>query len=112
KSGYRRIGLLTGPEQLGIVKSQIKGYKAALSHYDISFTDSFLMRKGFMPQQGAEAFQKLMRLEPDAVIAGNDAISMVVFREAARMNLQLGVNLGLVSLRCDPVLGLLDPPVT
>ncbi|MDQ6481677.1 LacI family DNA-binding transcriptional regulator [Dyadobacter sp. LHD-138] len=114
KSGYQNIALLTGPDHLGFCRSQIKGYASAIVHHGIELNQSLINNHGLDFQQGRLAFHQTMKLKPgvDAIIAANDPVAMAVYLEAQKANIQLGIQLGLVSAGSDPTFGFLTPPVT
>jgi LacI family transcriptional regulator len=114
KSGFKKIGIITGGDHLNICKSRIKGYKDALQMFGIEIDENLIIKSGMSYQEGRVGFQKLMGLDikPDAIFTTSDQITLAVYSEAKRMGLQIGNNLGIAAFSCDPLLGLLEPAIT
>jgi DNA-binding LacI/PurR family transcriptional regulator len=114
KSGYKRIGIITGGDHLNVSRNRINGYKGALLKYNIALDDNLIVTSGMSYQEGRVGFQKLMSLnqKPDSIFATSDQITLAVCSEAKRMGLNLGGNFGLAAFSCDPLLALLEPSVT
>jgi LacI family transcriptional regulator len=114
KSGFKRIGIITGGDHLNICKSRIKGYMNALQTFGTEIDENLIIKSGMSYQEGRVGFQKLMSLgiKPDAIFATSDQIALAVYSEAKRMGLQIGNDLGIAAFSCDPLLGLLEPAIT
>lgn len=114
KSGYKRIGLLTGGEHLNIARNHIRGYKEQLSKHKIPIDEDLIVTTGMSFQQGKIGFQKLMRLKspPDAIFAAGEQITLAVYSECKKMGLNISTDIGLVGLSSDPLLSFLTPSVS
>ncbi|MHA4846724.1 LacI family DNA-binding transcriptional regulator [Flavitalea antarctica] len=114
KSGYKRIGLLTGGDHLNVVRNQIRGYTEQLKKHNIEIDENLIVKTGMSFQQGRIGFQKMMRLKqpPDAIFAAGEQITLAVYSECKKMGLKIPTDIGLVGFSSDPLLSLLTPSVT
>lgn len=114
KTGYKRIGLITGGLHLNTCQNHIKGYKEALIRQNIKPDDELIVTAGLSFQQGQSGFQKLMRLQnhPDAIFAAGEQLVLAVYSEAAKMGLKISTDIGLVGLSDNPILSYLTPSIS
>lgn len=114
KIGFRNIAYLNGPKNLANCKQRLQGYQKALQHYDLPHRPEHVVSAGLGYHDGRRGFQKLMKLSPrpDAIVAGSDAIATAVVVEARRAGVLIPQEIGLAVLGSDPMLSLLDPPLT
>lgn len=82
QKGHRRIGYLTGPSELAVSETRLKGYTAALAGLGIPF-DSRLVADGHFTIRGGSAAVAAMLKETDftAVLAANDLSAIGATRE-------------------------------
>ena len=79
-SGYKRIGLVSGPNSLSTGKERLNGYKKALAEHGIEIKSDYIFQGPFTKETGYEGALKLLNIKsrPDALFAGNDYIAMGV----------------------------------
>jgi LacI family transcriptional regulator len=74
--GRRRIGFLNGPLDTVPGAARDSGYRAALAKHGISIDEDLIGIGDFQYHAGREATERLLRREPDAIVAANDLIAV------------------------------------
>ncbi|MBI9067517.1 MAG: LacI family DNA-binding transcriptional regulator [Salinivirgaceae bacterium] len=76
--GNKRIAFLTGPEHMLIGRNRFRGYKAALSNYDIPLDEDLIVRCNITVEDAKEEAKKLLNLPnpPDAIFGINDEVAI------------------------------------
>ena len=95
--GHRRIGFIKGHPDHRAALARLEGYRAALAHADIPFTEELCASGFFSYQSGLEAAEHLLSLKrrPTAIFAGNDDMAAAVLAVAQRFNLKIPQQLSL-----------------
>lgn len=96
--GHRRIGVITGPDDLMCSRQRLDGYRAALDAKGLSF-DGALVRPGtFTTESGYERGMELLSGpdRPTAIVAGNDLEAMGLLRAARDKGLRVPEDLSIV----------------
>ena len=78
QKGHKRIGFITGRQELSDSTERFEGYKQALSEAGLSFDPSLVVPGRYMVQSGIEAGEKFLSMPnpPTAVFAANDAMAI------------------------------------
>lgn len=73
KCSHRRIGMITGPEQMYTSRERMKGYCRACEDYFVEVEPELIRYGNYDMESGYRCFMELMDLEkpPTAVVAGN-----------------------------------------
>ncbi|HTW12617.1 MAG TPA: LacI family DNA-binding transcriptional regulator [Solirubrobacteraceae bacterium] len=84
--GHRRIGMISGPEDMLCAVARVDGYRAALDRAGIAFDPALVRYGDFHVIGGQRQAQALLALEepPTAIFAGSDLQAFGVY-EAARV---------------------------
>jgi LacI family transcriptional regulator len=112
--GHRRIGIVTGPEQLLCSRQRLEGYLTALSRAGVP-ADPALIRYGdFRPAGGRAGTAALLDVDnpPTAVFAGSDQQATGVYAEARHRGLRLPEDLSVVGFDDVPLCQWLSPQLT
>lgn len=115
KTGYRRIALLEGPQNLGIFRERKKGYLKALAKYKLPVVDELIVANAWTQELGAEATRSLMRLStpPDAIFASTSDFAALGVMDAAReMGISLPGQLGICGYSNEAFTEFITPSLT
>ncbi|MTD41426.1 substrate-binding domain-containing protein [Erwinia sp. CPCC 100877] len=83
QNGHRDIAFLTGDLEVPGTMERIKGYKQALTSYDIEIKEEYIIETGYRFSNGVEKAKALFQLKPiTAVITSNDMVAFGVLKEA------------------------------
>lgn len=97
--GHRRIGMITGPNEMMCSHARLDGYSSALSERGIQ-PDRKLVREGdFTTRGGYEQAMALLRdpaTRPTAIFAGSDLQAMGVYEAARQLRLRIPEDLSVV----------------
>lgn len=97
-NGYRRVGVITGPQRVTTGRERLEGYRLALQDAGIPF-DPALERHGpFNAETGRTLAEELLGLEPpiDALFVGNNLMTLGAMGAIRERNLRLPADLALV----------------
>jgi LacI family transcriptional regulator len=114
KSGYRRIGCVTGPAGLWTADDRLAGYRDALAEAGLESSPEWERRAGYQSEGGRSATADLLATHDqlDALLIGNctqAAGALEAIRVAGR---RPGRDLGLVAFDDSPWATLVDPPLS
>jgi DNA-binding LacI/PurR family transcriptional regulator len=112
--GHRRIGILTGPQDIMCARARLDGYRAAMDAAGVP-VDGDLVRHGdFHVRSGIAHGQAMLRLpdRPTAIFAGNDLMALGIYQAARAERLHIPDDLSVVGFDDLPVAGWVGPPLT
>jgi DNA-binding LacI/PurR family transcriptional regulator len=98
-NGYRRIGMITGPERTTTARERLAGYRQALRDAGIA-PDAALERHGpFTQAAGHAQSSALLALQPpiEALLAGNNRLAMGALEAIHERGLRVPEDVGLIS---------------
>ena len=96
--GHRRIGYISGREELESSNRRLIGYRAALEKAGIPIDESLIASGDYTTETGASGARKLLGLEnpPTAIFSSNDQMAMGVFQVAEEMGIRIPEDLSVV----------------
>ncbi len=111
---HRRIGIITGPEEMMCSKARLDGYTSALAEQGIT-ADPELITEGDFTTSGGYA-QAVSLLEhphrPTAIFAGSDLQAMGVYEAARQLGLRIPEDLSVVGFDDVQTASYLGPALT
>jgi LacI family transcriptional regulator len=112
--GHRRIGLLSGPENVLCSRARLDGYRAALDEAGVPIDPALIRYGNFHVQEGTTEGRALLRLAdpPTAIFAGNDLQALGVYQAAREARLHIPEDLSVVGFDDLPVATWVGPPLT
>ncbi|WP_295711676.1 LacI family DNA-binding transcriptional regulator [Mucilaginibacter sp.] len=115
ESGYKRIALLEGPQNLSIFKQRKVGYLRALKDYNIPVIDELIVENAWTKELGAEGTRKLLTLPqpPDAIFASTSDFSALGVLEVANdMKIKVPAELGVCGYANESFSEITSPSIT
>ncbi|MGE3690229.1 MAG: LacI family DNA-binding transcriptional regulator [Novosphingobium sp.] len=90
-SGHKRIGYISGPQQLSVCQLREAGYKRALQEAGLQLDPAYMMIGDFSYRSGLVATEALLALpqRPTAIFAANDDMAAAVISVAHRQGLEV-----------------------
>ncbi len=113
--GYRRLALITGPEDYVVSQDRQKGYRHALKAAGISFDPGLVYRSEFTFDAGLKTAERMLaesNIEMDAVFATDDLLAMAVHRVARDRGLKIPRDLGLAGFNDAPLASMIEPALS
>ena len=113
--GYRRIGLIPGPTDWWEAQERQRGWRYALSLYNILPGEGQIAPAGdWTPATGERGLSALLRSYPemDAVFCANDHIALGTLKAAHELKLRVPEELGIVGFDNRPESAYYYPPLT
>ena len=112
--GHRRIGILTGPQDIMCSRARLDGYRAAMDAAGVPVDPDLIRHGDFHVGSGVEQGQALLRLpdRPTAIFASNDLMALGVYQAARAERLHIPDDLSVVGFDDLPVAGWVGPPLT
>jgi LacI family transcriptional regulator len=101
--GYRCVGCVAGPRDLGVSSKRVDGYRRALAHHDIPMREEWIAYASFQPRGGYEAMDELLALDepPTAVFACSDLMAIGAICAASRKGLKVPQDMAIIG--CDDI---------
>jgi LacI family transcriptional regulator len=105
--GHRRIGVLTGPENVSTSSDRVAGYQRALRETGLGEEHEWVRYGQFTLESGAEGAREMLELDPQptALLAANNFIATGALRVLHEAGLNVPGDVSLVAfddLACDP----------
>jgi len=112
--GHRRIGVISGPEQILCSRARLDGYRAAMDEAGVPVDPRLIRRGAFHINEGIEEGRALLALPdpPTAIFAGNDLQALGVYQVAREARLHIPEDLSVVGFDDLPVANWVGPPLT
>lgn len=112
--GHRRIGVISGPEQILCSRARLDGYRAAMDEAGVPVDPRLLRSGAYHTNEGIEEGRALLRLPdpPTAIFAGNDLQAFGVYQAAREARLHIPEDLSVVGFDDLSVAKWVGPPLT
>lgn len=103
--GYRRVGLINGPEKLPASRERLKGYIEGLAKKKLKANMQLVETTDFSKESTYEAVSKLLHAKhsPDALITFNEYVHMDAVQYALRQGIQVNKEVVFVSYANLPI---------
>ena len=114
KLGHRRIGFLTGPQDVQNSHRREEGYKRALEYYQIPFDPNLVVIGDFYFETGYREFDTFFSLSPrpTAIFASNDLMALGLIKRAKELGIKVPDDLSIVGFDDIFLASMVDPPLT
>jgi LacI family transcriptional regulator len=96
--GYRKIGVILGPDDNYDSAERFRGFRAALDAHGIPLRESFVVAGDFTKTSGFYGFNRLMSQSqrPEAIFAENDMMALGAYEAASRLGLRIPQDVAIV----------------
>ena len=111
--GHTRIGFIAGPPEYRLSGWRIDGWQSAMESAGLD-TENMLEMGDFGFESGEVAARKLLEKtdRPTAIVASNDRMALATLEAARAMELDVPVDLSLISFDNTPIARFTHPPLT
>ena len=110
--GHRKIGCVTGPNNLQDSMERLRGYQKALSEWNIPYDDSLIFEGRYDRESGFAAAEYFILKKATAVFAFNDMSAYGVYSSLKQHGLKIPEDISLVGYDDIFFSKLLDVPMT
>lgn len=111
--GHRKIGVITGPQEVSTAVDRVTGYKNALQEANIPVDESLIEIGQFSIESGYKMAQKMIMPadRPSAICATNNDLAIGALHAAKEANIQIPADLSLATFdfRRPPIFTLEEP---
>jgi LacI family transcriptional regulator len=96
--GHRRIGFISGRDELESATRRLKGYRDALEQTGIPVDEKLIVSGDYTTKTGIRCAHELLSLDnpPSAIFAANDQTAMGVFHVAQELDLRIPEDLSVI----------------
>ncbi len=110
--GYKRIGLINGPDKLGASRERLKGYIEGVSQKKLRVDMQLVEKTDFSKESTHQAVKVLLGLKerPTAIISFNDYVHMDAVQYAQQNGIQVNKDIAFVSYANLPITGYMAFP--
>ena len=97
--GHRRIAFVNGGQEYSFSRMRESGFRAGMEAAGLSVEPELMRANAMTPEAGQAAAYELLRLKqpPTAIVYAVDMAALGVYEEAARLKLQVGADLSVIS---------------
>ncbi|MFG2037048.1 LacI family DNA-binding transcriptional regulator [Dactylosporangium sp. NPDC048998] len=112
--GRRRVAAIAGPQDMGVGKARLRGYREALRLASQPYDDRLIAYGDFSEASGAEAMYRLLHLNPglDAVFAASDLMAAGAIRALREQGRHIPAEVAVVGFEDSAVARQTLPPLT
>jgi DNA-binding LacI/PurR family transcriptional regulator len=112
--GHRRIGVISGPENVLCSRARLDGYRAAMDEAGVPIDPALIRYGDFHVGAGTSEGRALLQLPdpPTAIFAGSDLQALGVYQAAREAKLHIPEDLSIVGFDDLPVASWVGPPLT
>ncbi|GAA3282250.1 LacI family DNA-binding transcriptional regulator [Dactylosporangium matsuzakiense] len=112
--GRRCVAAIAGPQDMGVGKARLRGYREALRRAAHPFDDRLVAYGDFSEASGAEAMYRLLHLNPglDAVFAASDLMAAGAIRALREQGRAVPAQVAVVGFEDSAVARQTLPPLT
>ncbi len=112
--GHRAIGVVTGPQDIGLCRERQRGFTAALGRHGLRIPDSMVFEGDFRPETGRVAARALLEagLPITALWCHNDLMAFGAMHTFARHGVRVPEDLSVVGMDDSTICELMDPTLT
>ncbi|WP_433057745.1 LacI family DNA-binding transcriptional regulator [Dactylosporangium sp. CS-033363] len=112
--GRRCVAAIAGPQDMGVGKARLRGYRVALRNASHPFDDRLVAYGDFSEASGAEAMYRLLHLNPglDAVFAASDLMAAGAIRALRERGRTVPADVAVVGFEDSAVARQTLPPLT
>ncbi|SEN35582.1 transcriptional regulator, LacI family [Actinacidiphila rubida] len=112
--GHRRIGIITGPDDVLSARARLDGYRAALESAGVGVDPALEIRGDFHHETGFSGARELLALPeaPTAIFASSDLQALGAYDAIRRAGLQVGQDVSVVGFDDLPAASWASPPLT
>ncbi|MBU3744409.1 MAG: LacI family transcriptional regulator [Sediminibacterium sp.] len=114
EQGYKKIAVLAGPDNLGISKSRLDGFKQGLTKHKMKIDNDLIIHCDFNQEYAYYATLELlaMKRKPDAIFTISDRMAIGAMLAIKKKGLQMPEDIGLVGFNNEPVTSLVTPSIS
>ncbi len=94
--GNKKIGIITGPQNLIAGLDRFKGYQKALSESNMDLDTELIVEGDFSEMSGYECSVKLIEQHPDAIFVSNDTMALGALRAMREMKINVPDDIAIV----------------
>ena len=110
--GHKRVGTITGPENMIPSYDRLQGYREALHNRNVPFLPELVQEGDFSEQSGYACMQNLIARRVDAVFAASDAMAYGAIRAIRESGLNIPGDIAVVGFDDLPGSANTNPPLT
>jgi DNA-binding LacI/PurR family transcriptional regulator len=112
--GYRKISMVTGPQNEDCTQDRSTGYRHALQKAGLPYEEVNIRTGDWSATSGYVAYQSFLasNLQPTAVFSQNDLMAVGVMRAAREENTRIPSELSVIGIDDIPLASYFDPKLT
>jgi LacI family repressor for deo operon, udp, cdd, tsx, nupC, and nupG len=113
-SGHRRIGFISGPENVQVSSMREQGYRESLERHGILFDPELVVRGDFYIESGYRSLDHFLAVRPcpTAIFSANDLMACGLLKRAMERGIAIPESLSLVGFDNIQMSELINPPLT
>ena len=114
EQGYKRIGLISGPQHLLPYKNRLHGYQDALSKHGIALDNDIVLESSISIDEGRELTFKMLDLKksPDAIFCLSDLFALGALDAIKQRGLNIPKQIGIMGFSNEDFTTYVSPPIS
>jgi len=114
EQGCKRIAYLGGPQNLALSNTRLSGYRKGLEKHGIAFEQHYVTYCDFSYEEASKATRQLLEQPnaPDAIFAMSDRLAVAAVQTCKEMGKAVPQDVAIVGFNNEPMVSLIDPPIS
>jgi LacI family transcriptional regulator len=112
--GYRKIGMITGPQNISTGRDRFVGFKQAIHHHGLTLHDHLIKNGQFTVQSGYELMKELMNEseKPEAVFVSNNFMTLGAYNYLQENGIRIPDDLAIIGFDDPEWAAIVNAPLT
>lgn len=116
EQGCKRIMHLGGNLHRDLYKERLRGYKTALTDYNIKFNEGLVQISALNEEAGTEAAKQILKMKPaqrpDGVFCANDTVAVHCMIYLKENGIKIPADIAFAGFNNDPISKVIEPNLT
>ncbi|MBK1875569.1 LacI family DNA-binding transcriptional regulator [Pelagicoccus mobilis] len=114
EAGYRKIGLVNGPDEIVVARERGTGYRRALQDAGLKLRPSWMASGSFQSESGYELTKAMLskKNRPEAVFVGSFVTALGALRAVTELGLKVPDEVALMGFDDMPWAAAMNPPLS
>ncbi|WP_051404894.1 LacI family DNA-binding transcriptional regulator [Bacillus cihuensis] len=114
KHNYRKIGIITGPQNISTGRDRFNGFKQAIKLHDHTLYDHFIKHGDFTIESGYDLMKELLSdsCRPEAVLISNNQMTLGAYNYIQERGICIPEDLAIIGFDDPEWAAIANPPLT
>jgi DNA-binding LacI/PurR family transcriptional regulator len=114
RHGYKKIGIISGPQNISTGRDRLLGFKQAMNQYDIPVYENLIKEGDFNKKSGYDLMKEIVNedVKPEALLICNNFMTLGAYRAIQDLGIRIPNDLAIVGYDDPDWASIANPPLT